>query len=128
MMIELLLLLISLALLAVSSAMYLRAWAFVSAARRTTGNVIALTPDEEEEVFFPVVEFTADDGVTRRVRGKVGRKPPAHKVGDTVSILYHPQRPDDMRINTFGELWLPSLIALGASGLFTLICVLLVIF
>lgn len=55
------------------------------------------------EAYFPVVEFTANDGKRRSVQLSEGSWPPAHEIGEEVTVLYDPSRPLDARIKSFGS-------------------------
>ena len=53
------------------------------------------------EFYFPVVQFTAEDGRRREVKMSEGSDPPSHEVGDEVTVLYDPDHPLDARIQSF---------------------------
>jgi len=55
-----------------------------------------------EEYFYPVVDFTADDGHRRTVQMSVGSSSPEYEKGNEVTVLYDPQHPLDARIKSFG--------------------------
>lgn len=55
------------------------------------------------EAYFPVVEFTANDGKRRSVQLSEGSWSPAYEIGDEVTVLYDPQRPLEARIKSFGS-------------------------
>jgi len=55
------------------------------------------------ETYFPVVEFTANDGKRRSVQLSEGSFPPAYEVGDEVTILYEPDHPLNARIKSFAS-------------------------
>jgi len=72
-------------------------------------------PVVDDTVLAPVFEFTAADGVARRVEGNA-TSPPRYAVGDEVVVLYDPADPDGARVETFAGLWLgPLLAAAGGS-------------
>ncbi len=50
-----------------------------------------------------------------------GANPPAYRVGDAVDVLYNPQTPQDATIDSWWDIWMPSMIFMGFGGLFTLI-------
>ena len=80
------------------------------------------------ETYFPVVEFTANDGKRRSVQLSEGSFPPAYEVGDQVTILYEPDHPLNARIKSFASsalMWiLPGIT--GILGIGFLIAVLVV--
>ena len=55
------------------------------------------------EFYFPVVQFTAEDGRRREVKMSEGSDPPSHEVGDEVTVLYDPDHPLDARIQSFAS-------------------------
>ena len=55
------------------------------------------------ETYFPVVEFTANDGKRRSVQLSEGSFPPAYEVGNEVTVLYEPDHPLDARIKSFAS-------------------------
>jgi hypothetical protein len=67
----------------------------------------------------PIVEFTTSRGQRIRHEGDVSSRPPAHELGEKVTVHYLPSRPNVAVIGTFLEMWfLPVTLALfGAGGL-----------
>ena len=55
------------------------------------------------EYYYPVVEFTANDGRRRAVQMSEGSQPPSHEVGEEVTVRYDPEHPLDVRIQSFGS-------------------------
>lgn len=100
-----------------------RTRAFLTSARESTGEVIALeeTPPQQpgadqDETYRPVVVFTAENGQRVRFESMASSNPPRYSVGDQVPVLYDPERPSDARIRSFHDLWfMPAL--LGGLGL-----------
>jgi hypothetical protein len=43
--------------------------------------------------YYPVVEFTTEDGMTVQFRDRMGSRPPAYHEGDSVLVLYFPASP-----------------------------------
>jgi hypothetical protein len=66
-----------------------------------------------QEYYFPVVQFTADDGHRRDVQMSEGSDTPSYEKGDEVTVRYNPEHPLDARIDSFGSnalMWvLPSI-------------------
>ncbi|GAB4545443.1 MAG: hypothetical protein Fur002_19560 [Anaerolineales bacterium] len=56
-----------------------------------------------EDYYYPVIEFTASDGKTRRVELSEGSHPASYEAGDEVTALYDPEHPLDARIKSFGS-------------------------
>lgn len=61
-----------------------------------TGNV--------NEYYYPVVEFAPSGRPARTVQLDEGSWPPAYEVGDEVTILYDPDRPNNARIKSGSSL------------------------
>lgn len=62
-----------------------------------------------EVYYYPVVRFTPSDGRSREIQLTEGSNPPAHEIGESVTILYEPEHPLDARIkSTWGtiSMWL----------------------
>jgi hypothetical protein len=75
-----------------------------------------------QDFYYPVVEFTAADGRTRTLQMSEGSNPPSYETGDEVVVLYNPEKPLDVRIQSFGSsalMWiLPGITGiLGAAFL-----------
>jgi hypothetical protein len=56
-----------------------------------------------DDYYFPVVQFRAADGKTRRVQMSEGSNIPEYEKGDEVTILYDPEHPLDARIKSLGS-------------------------
>jgi hypothetical protein len=86
---------------------------------KTTGTVVELfesvsTSKEggrstESRSFYPVVEFSAEDGSRHRLRGSTGSSTPSYEVGQSVSLLYSPSDPSSAQIADFEQFWLGPL-------------------
>ncbi len=57
-----------------------------------------------------VVEFETAGGDTRRFQGRSGRAGSTFAVGDSVGVVYRPDRPDLARIDSIPEVWATPLI------------------
>jgi hypothetical protein len=74
--------------------------------------------------FAPLVEYQVG-AQSYRIRGHVASSPPAYGVGDRVSILVHPERANEGRIDSFSEWWLGSIVFGGGGLLFVAIAIVL---
>lgn len=71
--------------------------------------------------YYPIFHFTTPKGQGRQLRGSSGSVPPAYEIGERVAILYDPDKPEKVVINTLmGRLGL-ALIFLGFGALWLLI-------
>lgn len=105
----------------------------VSAPAQVVDITIRGSRDRETGVYneyaYPTVAFTLPGGDERIVPLGEGSWPPAYAEGDTVTVLYDPQRPNSARIQSFASnllLWLlpgitlvVGLAFLGAALLFS---------
>jgi hypothetical protein len=78
--------------------------------KSVTGRVVDIVVQQEyideqgrtgEAYYFPVVDFTSEDGRRHAVQMSEGSSPPSHEVGDVVTVLYDPVNPSDARIKSF---------------------------
>jgi hypothetical protein len=76
--------------------------------------------NEQERVvnayYYPVVQFTAQDGRQRNVQMAEGSDPPAYETGDAVTVRYDPAQPLEARIDSLGSTMLMWLVP-GITGL-----------
>lgn len=56
-----------------------------------------------QDYYYPVVEFTSEDGRFHTVHMTEGSSTPSQEVGDEVTVLYNPDRPLEARIQSFGS-------------------------
>lgn len=105
-------------LLAVCVFLAVRTSGFRSRAAPATGTVVELRYESGRKggAYFPVVRFQTRDGQEVRFKNGVGQNPAAHKVGDSVEVLYEPARPQRASINHLFDLYFSSLIT-GFMGL-----------
>ncbi len=132
---ELVIFLVGLTFLLAGFWLFFRTLAFLGVAKQTTGNVVDVeervsedpdTVGRVQEYYYAIIEFTTADGATVRAKSQIGHgRPP--RIGDTVSILYDPRRPEDIREATFTGTWLFPSLTIGIGGLATLIGVLLLL-
>ena len=68
--------------------------------------------------YFPVVEYTADDGNVYSFRSSVGSSPPSYEINETVTVMHPPDQPQSGQINDFTSLWLVAIIFGGLGFVF----------
>lgn len=72
--------------------------------------------------FAPIFDFTDHTGATRRVTSRVGHgDKPGYRVGETVPVVYHHDRPQEAELDTFFANWGGVLIAGGIGAAFFLV-------
>jgi hypothetical protein len=74
---------------------------------------------EKKYLYRPLVRFRTQDGRTIKFSPSIATRPAPYQVGDRVSILYEPDRPNQAQINRFVYLWFFPMMFI-AFGVFTL--------
>jgi hypothetical protein len=101
---------------------YQRTQAFINSSVVAQGTVLelqrSLTTDSSS--YYPVIEFATVQGERIEFKSNFGSNPPSYQPGDTVSILYPEDNPDNAQINSFVSLWLFILIFAVVGGSFTI--------
>ncbi|TAJ98154.1 MAG: DUF3592 domain-containing protein [Reyranella sp.] len=69
----------------------------------------------EGDMYAPVVRFRLPQGETVEVK-ELGSGAPDFAAGDTVTVIYLPENPQDFRLDTFERLWLVPIIVTGFGG------------
>jgi hypothetical protein len=101
------------ALLLSAVALLFEARGFVAGATRAEGEVVALAKSRNNT--RPVVRFRDAVGAEHEFRSHVSSSSPAYDVGERVTVVHAPGRPDQARIADFESLYLlPAL--LGGLG------------
>ena len=96
---------------------------FVQSAVQTQAQVTGLQQrrgNQNALLYHPVLRYTTRAGTEHEVVSAVGSNPAPYKPGDTVTVLYDPARPEEVRIHTFLQVWLFPLVlgGLGVTFLF----------
>ena len=93
---------------------------FLHTSLHSTGKVVELR-GTAKGAYAPIVQFeTADHAVITAV-GRVGSNPPAHKVSDTVTVLYQADSPQEIILDEPLDLWLPTCIFVGLGSIFIIV-------
>ncbi len=88
-------------------------------ARATIAQLVA-TSGDSGTTYAPVFVFRDMEGVTRKVCSSVSSYPPIGAVGDKITVLYSPGKPNGARVDTFFSIWgIP--VILGGCGTFYLV-------
>lgn len=95
---------------------------FIGSASVAQGKVIRLLPRQGDNgvTYRPQVEFTALDGQAHQFASNGSSNPPAYAIGETVTVLYPPEAPQDAHIDGVLDLWLGPIIVGGVTGTFAL--------
>jgi hypothetical protein len=88
---------------------------FASTAAHVEGTVTRMQVTSNRGSSAPVVRYEVD-GKSYEFQSSVSSNPPAHVVGDKVTVMYHPERPGDGRIASFLEMWFMPML-LGFFGI-----------
>jgi hypothetical protein len=101
---------------------YAQVRAFVGAASRTQGTVIALRPQQSSDstTYVPVVRFQLGPR-SIEFDSRASSNPPSYQVGETVPVLYLPSNPYRAKIDSFFFLWGGPVILASLGSFFFLI-------
>lgn len=101
---------------------------FLGSAIKANGVISALknTHGEHGTSYAPVVRFEDASKITHEVTSRFSSSPPGFSVGEKVEVLYQPSDPDNARINTFWQVWGPTLLSAMIGGGFMLVSLLFV--
>ena len=97
-------------------------FSFRQKALRADGLVIgnrAYDDSDNGRTYRPEVEYTGSDGLRHTFVSGVVSSPPSFKQGDRVKVLYSPDRPDDVAIDTFFQQWFGTLMSGSLGAVFT---------
>lgn len=119
--------------LMISFFLYRRTQHFVQSASHAQGTVTQMVEragHDSGTVYSPVYTFQDPEGKQHEIHSSGGNYPPAYKVGDTVPVLYQPDKPDNAKIDSFLEVWIfPAMFAgFGCIDLFVGLVLLVVVF
>ena len=120
----LLFLVLGLALSAGAFVAFARTRTFLATAYTTTGVVLALEAYQDSDgdtLYRPVLRFRTHEGEETEFRTNVGSSSDRFEVGQRLDVLYNPEEPSDARIQSFMQLWLPTLILGVLGGVFVLV-------
>jgi hypothetical protein len=101
---------------------FMKTLAIVRHSHLTTGTIVEIKEEYEVNTKFyrPVVEFRLKNKF--RFEGSLAtRHKPNYKIGETVKVLYLPDKPEVARIGSFGQLWGNGILALAAGVVFALV-------
>lgn len=103
--------------------LYQHTTTFLDGARETEGTVIALgrSRSSSSTTYYPVVTFNDARGQHIEFSSSSSSNPPAYSRGETVSVLYEVESPENARINDFMSLWGAVLILSILGGVFFLV-------
>lgn len=93
--------------------LYLEAQDFAASATRTKGTVTELVPsasNDDGTTYSAVFEFEDSTGSTRKGTSSWSSNPPAHAIGESVTVLYDPADPSDARLEQSATSWLLPII------------------
>lgn len=68
--------------------------------------------------YYPHVRFRTADGRDFDFVGSVGSNPPSYSVNQPVTVLYDPDQPSKASLNSFGSLWVTTIILVSMGLLF----------
>ncbi|HEY9653679.1 MAG TPA: DUF3592 domain-containing protein [Coleofasciculaceae cyanobacterium] len=90
---------------------------YLAEAAKAEGTVVKVVRPPNNDVYYPVVQFTSQNGQTIEFQSSVGSYPPSYSKGQKVEVLYRPTNPQDAQIRNFFSLWWGSIALAGSGGL-----------
>lgn len=118
-------LVVGLGLLVGSFGAYTRTKRFLATAREARAEVVGMDERHggsgQSRSYHPILRYRTQEGVTKELVSPVGSNPPRYKKGDSVAVLYDPAKPDDMRIHSFGSVWIVPLILAFVGVIFIVV-------
>ena len=107
------------------------ATSFLNKAEKTNGTVLEVVERKTSDgtTYYPVYSFVDVYGTEHKIYSNSGSYPPQYEVGDPISILYDPDNPKEIKMDSFGSIWIGTIIAgvLGAIPFFIGIVFLLIV-
>jgi hypothetical protein len=99
---------IAIIVLTASFFLYRHTHNFVQSASHAQGTVTKMVEKPGHDsgtVYYPVYTFQDSRGKQHEIYSSGGSYPPAYKVGDTVPVLYQPDKPENAEIDDFLNVW-----------------------
>jgi hypothetical protein len=102
-------------------AIYTSVWLYRSTPAH--GSVVGLVKVEAQDGnginYAPRFTFKAEDGRTYTVTSSLASNPPEFEIGQEVSVRYVETKPASATIDSFGQLWIFSIVFAGLGAFFT---------
>lgn len=115
-------------LLMVAVFLIIKQSAFVNHSQKTTGTVIGNAVSYSNDsngnssrYYHAVVVFADQSGQAIKFQSTLGSGSPSYQVGETVEVLYDPDKPNDAEINSFISIWLGAIIVSILGVIFSLV-------
>ena len=112
--------LVGAALLIAAGREFTRRRAFLRNSATTSGTIIALTENREEDEisFFPKVEFRTPSGRSITFQSAMGSSTATTRIGDSITVRYRLDQPQVAEIDAFMPLWGKTLVFGALGGVF----------
>jgi hypothetical protein len=69
--------------------------------------------------YFPRIRFQTASGREIDFLSNTGSRPPAYSVNQQVTVLYDPHHPEKASIDSFGDLWMGTILLAVLGAIFT---------
>ena len=100
-----------------------RAW--LKRSVEAQGSVIEMVPVRDRETgsltFAPLIRFQTTDGKTVEFQSTFQSNPPAYTAGQTVPVLYDPDRPNSAAIASLFSIWGVTIILSAVGAIFLVV-------
>jgi hypothetical protein len=100
--------------------LWMRTQMFIARSKRTKGSITHLIYSRSSEGggYAPVFQFTTLSGQSIEVSESLYSNPPGYSVGQSVDILYDPEKPSHARISKWSSLYFAPLLLSGMGIVF----------
>ena len=112
---------------------FISTYTFLNKGTKTSGQVTKLVSmksqmdrDWNRDLYYPKISFTDQKGEVITFLSNSGSNPSRYSVGNTVTVLYKQDSPQNVVIASFDNLWLPTLI-FGGAGVIVLVIGLIIV-
>jgi hypothetical protein len=96
---------------------------FIHSSAPTEGIVVAVrqVPGSTKKSTAPVFRFTTQSGMSVTANSNIYEEPSKWRVGAHVPVLYEEDHPENARIDSFWQLWMPQFVLGIVGGAFSII-------
>lgn len=102
---------------------------FIHSSSHADGVVVALrqVPGSTKKSLAPIFRFATQNGQSITASSDIYERPSAWQLGGRVRVLYQEAQPENARIDSFWQLWMPQFVLGIVGGAFSVIPVLILL-
>jgi hypothetical protein len=84
-------------------------------------DLVATYDNHGNRLYSPQVTFTTPDGISHQYQSTNASNPPEFRINQKIPIYFNPQNANDVKIDTFFDIWGMPLLFGGLGGVFIII-------